>query len=133
MWVNLPAELKSIAPDYQQVNAQDIDIIEIPGGIVRVLAGGDAVLKLHTRVNYQDVELLAGFEYDLDIDVGMRGFVYVLSGEVSVLGNTVTQAESCFIEKSGKLEITALTETRFMLCFGVPHNQPINQHGSYVD
>jgi quercetin 2,3-dioxygenase len=133
LWVNLPAQLKSLAPDYQQVNAQDIDIIEIPGGIVRVLADDDTVLKLHTRVNYQDVELHAGFQYDLDIDADMRGFVYVLSGEVSVLGHTVKPAGACFIEQPGKLGITALAESRFMLCFGVPHNQPINQHGSFVD
>lgn len=133
LWVNLPAELKTLEPDYQQINADEIKVEQIPGGRVRLLAGGEAALKLHTKVVYQDVFLQGNHRYTLDIDAGMRGFIYVLSGEVSVQGETVKQAESCFVENRKKLEIKAMSDARFMLCFGVPHNQPIYQHGSFVD
>lgn len=133
LWVNLPAELKTLAPDYQQVNADQIRVVEIPGGRVRLLSGENALLKLHTRVIYQDVELHAEHRYILEIDPGMRGFIYVLSGQLSVENAVVKQAESCFIEGYERVEIKASSDARFMLCFGVPHNQPINQHGSFVD
>lgn len=133
LWVNLPAELKTLAPDYQQVNASEITTVAIAGGEVRMLAGENAMLKLHTRIIYQDVELQSGYQYDLEIDAEMRGFVYVLKGELTVSGKLVKQAESCFIQNTAKLEIGAQSDTRFMLCFGTPHNQPIYQHGSFVD
>jgi len=133
LWVNLPTELKTLEPDYQQVDSGEINVIEIAGGKVRQLAGAGAVLKLHTSIIYQDVELQASSGYTLKIDEVMRGFVYVLTGEISVSGETVKRTESCFIEQIEEVEITALSDARFMLCFGVPHNQPINQHGSYVD
>jgi len=133
LWVNLPAELKTLEPDYQQINADAIKVVDIAGGKVRILAGDDAVLKLHTRVIYQDVELQQDHQYALDINAEMRGFIYVLSGEVMVLDKPVTQTESCFIENTAKLEIRAQSDARFMLCFGVPHKQPIYQHGSFVD
>jgi redox-sensitive bicupin YhaK (pirin superfamily) len=133
LWVNLPAELKKLAPDYQQVDADQIRVVTIPGGRVRLLSGEDSSLKLHTKVIYQDVELLANHQYFLDIDPDMRGFIYVLSGQLSVEKETVNKAESCFIENHDHVEVKANTDARFMLCFGVPHNQPINQHGSFVD
>jgi redox-sensitive bicupin YhaK (pirin superfamily) len=133
LWVNLPAELKKLPPDYQQVDAGQVRVLDIPGGRVRLLAGEDASLKLHTRVIYQDVELSAGHRYQLDIDPGMRGFVYVLAGQLSVENEKVNKAQSCFIENRKQIEINADKDARFMLCFGVPHNQPINQHGSFVD
>jgi len=98
-----------------------------------LLSGEDAALKLHTRVIYQDVELSAGHRYALDVDPAMRGFVYVLSGQLAIESQLVNKAESCFIENYEHLVVNANTDARFMLCFGVPHNQPINQHGSFVD
>jgi len=133
LWVNLPAELKTMAPDYQQVNADDILTVAIAGGEVRVLAGDRAALKLHTKVIYQDVSLKKAHSYSLAIDVVMRGFIYLLSGEVTVLGETVKQKEACFIENAEKLDIEALSDARFMLCFGVSHKQAIHQHGTFVD
>jgi redox-sensitive bicupin YhaK (pirin superfamily) len=133
LWVNLPAELKKLAPAYQQVDADEIRVVNVPGGRVRLLSGEDTSLKLHTRVIYQDVELSATHRYSLALDPGMRGFVYVLSGQVTIENQVVNKAESCFIEDRTQVEITANTDARCMLCFGVPHNQPINQHGSFVD
>ncbi len=92
LWVNLPAGLKKIEPDYQQINADDIKLAEIPGGQIRLLAGDDAALKLHTDVIYQDVELQAGRLYNIEINTQMRGFIYLLQGEVTVQGKTVRQA-----------------------------------------
>jgi len=133
MWVNLPSELKTLAPDYQQINADEINVVDIPGGRIRVLSGENALLKLHTKVIYQDVELQAKSEYTLDVDPDMRGFIYVLGGELSIQEKTIKQVESCFIEKQSHIEIKANLDSRFMLCFGVPHSQPIYQHGSFVD
>jgi hypothetical protein len=51
---------------------------------------------------------------------------------VSVEGVTVKRAASCFVEKHDRVEVKATTASRFMLCFGLLHNQCINQHGSFV-
>ncbi len=108
-------------------------MVDIPGGSVRLLSGENEKLNLHTNVIYQDVTLQQDNDYTLALNPAMRGFVYVLSGELSVEGVSVKQAESCFVEKHAQIEVSAVSDSRFMLCFGVPHNQPINQHGSFVD
>jgi redox-sensitive bicupin YhaK (pirin superfamily) len=88
---------------------------------------------MHTDVIYQDVELQSGHQYALAVDPEMRGLVYVLSGIVTVQDKTVKKTESCFVENLDRLEIRTESDARFMLCFGVQHNQPIYQHGSFVD
>lgn len=133
LWVNLPLALKKVAPDYQQVDADEVKVVVIPGGSVRLLSGENEKLNLHTKVIYQDVTLQQDNTYTLALNPAMRGFVYVLSGELSVEGVGVKQAESCFVEKHTQIKVKAISDARFMLCFGVPHNQPINQHGSFVD
>lgn len=133
MWVNLPADLKKIEPDYQQVAADEIEILSIPGGHVRLLSAEQGQLLLHTKVIYLDVKLLKNHQYSVHVDKGMRGFVYLLEGEVDVLGESVKKAECCFIEKHLSVDISARKDARFMICFGLPHKQPIFQHGSFVD
>ena len=133
MWVNLPADLKKIEPDYQQVAADEIDVLSIPGGHVRLLSAEQGQLLLHTKVIYLDVKLQKNHQYSVNVDKGMRGFIYLLEGEAEVLGESVKKAECCFVEKHLSVDISAEQDARFMICFGQPHNQPIFQHGSFVD
>jgi redox-sensitive bicupin YhaK (pirin superfamily) len=62
-----------------------------------------------------------------------RGFVYMLSGQVTINDETVSNGEAMLMDTSTQLSIHALKESQLILCFGKPHNEPIFQHGSYVD
>lgn len=137
MWVNLPTEQKKRAPDYQQVDPGEIEQTTTAGVTVRHLSGQGAALQLHTDVIYRDVSLDAGASYSADLDQRMRGIVYVFQGEIALVAagerQVIGEGNSGFIEYCDNIDIQSAAGARIMLCFGVPHHQPIYQHGPFVD
>ena len=133
LWVNLPLRLKSLAPDYQQVNADAIPERKVNNGVVRVLAGEGSPLSLHTPVIYQDAQLDADGGFEQAIPSGFRGIVYVVDGQCAVNNTVVEQGKAVFMENIETVRLHCNAPARAMLCFGQPHGEPIRQHGPYVD
>ena len=133
MWVNLPGRLKKTDPEYQQVDADEVPVRDVSNGVVRVLAGEGSPLQLKTPVIYLDVELDAGGEIQQHIPQQYRGFVYMLEGSAVINGNTVDQGSAIFFEDTEDVQAVCDKHCRFMLCCGQPHNEPIYQHGPFVD
>lgn len=133
LWINLVKDLKSIEPGYQQVDKENIPVKEIEGGIVSIIVGDDSPLKLKTPVRYLDVNLNKAATLIESVPDNFRGFVYLLSGQLSINSEVVNEREAFFFEGVNELNIEALTESHFMLCMGKPHGEPIRQHGPFVD
>lgn len=133
LWINLPRRLKHVSPDYQQANADQLPVSLIPGGQVRTIVGVGSPIQLLTRTRYQDVTLAGDYGFDVAIPDGYRGLVYVLNGSLSIEEEQVDKGQAFFLEHSGDVHIIALTHARFMLALGHPHEEPIRQHGPYVD
>jgi len=133
LWINLPQRLKKIDPEYQQVNASDFPVKNITGGQVKILVGEGSPLKLKTDVIYQHVSLDKQANYELEIASGMRGIVYVIEGIISLNQHSIKTDQAAFIEDVSKLEFIAEENSQFMISMGMPHGEPIHQHGPYVD
>ncbi len=133
LWINLAKKLKTIDPDYQQVDEENIPLLEIEGGNIRVIVGDESPVKLQTPVRYLRVNLDSGAKLNEKVPADFRGFIYVLSGKLNVNTEIVLEREAYFFEKTEALNIEALTESQFMLCMGKPHGEPIRQHGPFVD
>ena len=119
------------------MNADDVPEVTIDGGRVRVLVGEGSPLKLHTPVRYLDVQLAAGHVFSETMPTDFRGLLYVLEGAVEVTTPVesvrVTPSESVLYEAGASPQFTALSDSRVMVCFGRPHNEPILQRGTFVD
>jgi hypothetical protein len=133
LWINLAKRLKTIEPDYQQVDEENIPQIKIEGGSIRVIVGDESPVKLQTPVRYLRVNLDSGAKLSEKVPDGFRGFIYVLSGELNINAEKVVEREAFFFEKTEMLDIEALAKSHFMLCMGKPHGEPIRQYGPYVD
>jgi len=133
LWINLPQKLKKLAPSYQQVNDEDFPVKSIKGGEVKVLVGEGSPLVLNTEVEYLHINLDEQAEYQLNIDKSMRGIIYLMKGELNVDSNNLKQDQALFIEEEESINLTALHKSEFMLCLGLPHNEPIHQYGPFVD
>jgi len=133
LWINLPKRLKSIEPDYQQLQADEIPECDQDGVIVRAIAGADGAISLHTAVEYLDIIMNAGSLYQRSLSAGLRGFIYVVEGTAMVNGLTLHLGDAAFIEDVSALDLETTHAARLMCCFGMPHHEPINQHGPYVD
>ncbi len=137
LWINLPQRLKQIAPDYQQVDHGDVPVIERSGAVIRELVGGASPLRLQTPVRYLDVQLQAQHRFEESMSPAFRGLVYVLSGIVQVKTEAqplaVQTGEAALFETGFSPCVQALADSHFIACFGQPHNDPIHQHGTFVD
>lgn len=133
LWINLPKRLKQMQPSYQQVDAEDVPNDSNDGVRVQTLVGKGSPTQLQTKVIYLDVSLKKGRVYQQHIDDDMRGFVYVLEGEIKLNQELLSTAEAMFFEVSTTLSILAKQASRVIICFGKPHGEPIHQHGPYVD
>ena len=133
LWINLPKRLKQIEPGYQQVNDGEFPVKTIDGGQVKMLVGDDSPLVLNTEVIYQHVNLDNQATYVLSLKPGMRGIVYVMSGSISVNAEPVNADQALFVEDVTELQVQANENSQFMICMGLPHGEPIKQHGPFVD
>jgi len=133
LWINLAKDMKQIEPSYQQVDQENIPQKYIEGGRVSVIVGDDSPVKLNTPVRYLEVNLDSGVNYVEAVPDDFRGFIYLLSGQLKVNADELKEREAYFFENIKQLDMSALSESRFMLCMGKPHRQPIRQYGPYVD
>ncbi|MDQ6963037.1 MAG: pirin-like C-terminal cupin domain-containing protein [Mariprofundaceae bacterium] len=88
---------------------------------------------MKTAVEYLDVSLDAGATWHKTITAGFRGFVYGVTGSMSVNGKILDAGSAYFVEDESKITLTCEGAARVMFCFGKLHGEPIYQYGPYVD
>lgn len=133
LWINLAKDLKSIEPDYQQVDKDNIPVKKIDGGSISVIVGDESPVKLRTPVRYLRVNLDKDSSLKEPVPDDFRGFIYLLSGKLKINSDEVKEREAFFFENISELNIESLADSHFMLCMGKPHREPIRQYGPYVD
>lgn len=133
LWINLPARLKKLDPDYQQLQAGEIPEHAEHGAHIRTIVGEHSPLTLHTPVEYLDIRLDAGAKLTRPVPQGYRGFIFIVSGTAVIEDKPVSAGQALLAEGMPELALSAPDGARLMWCFGRPHGEPIRQHGPYVD
>lgn len=133
LWINLPKRLKAMPPAYQQVNAPEFPEQAIEKGTVKVIVGQGSPLQLQTPVRYLDVRLEAGGRFEESIPDGHRGLVYIVQGQAEIGAHPLGSGDAGFFDAVADLRVEAKAESRFMVCYGQPHGEPIHQYGPFVD
>jgi redox-sensitive bicupin YhaK (pirin superfamily) len=150
LWVNLAKKDKMTAPRYQGIKSQQIPQVQLPNdaGTLRVIAGQykDALgpAKTFSPINLWDLRLKSGTDVELKVPAGHTAVVFVLSGQVKVVGKevigeentdtqTVTMAELAVLDPKGDtLKLTATEDAKILFLGGEPFNEPIVGHGPFV-
>ncbi|MCW8935664.1 MAG: pirin family protein [Gammaproteobacteria bacterium] len=133
LWINLPGKLKQMPASYQQVNDDEFPVQVIPGGKVKVIVGEGSPLILNSQVSYMHICLEKQAEYNIRFDKNMRGILYLMEGELSLDSIELKHDKALFIEDQQSLHVISQAKSEFMLCLGLPHNEPIHQYGPFVD
>lgn len=133
LWINLPQGLKSIEPDYQQLQAEMIPESYSDNVRIRTIVDEAKAITLQTQVEYLDIRLDAGSRLKRNINAKYRGLIYVVRGKVSINDLPVHSDQAACIEDETSLQIESSDGAQFMWCFGLPHHEPIYQHGPFVD
>jgi len=133
LWINLAKKSKKIDPSYQSVDAGDLPISNIGGVLITTIAGDQSPVKLQNNATYQSIRMTQNANHELSV-AGMRGLIYVVSGELRCAGKTVEATQAMLFDDDNEiLLLHALKGCHFMALYGVPHNEPITQYGPFVD
>lgn len=142
LWVNLAKENKMVEPEYQELLAKDVPMVEKDGIRVKVIAGeslgAKAKVRTRTPTSYLDFVLQKGAKLNQPVPSGWTSFAYILSGK-AFFGSgdevkegephhTLVLSDGDFVEVENKNE----EKCHFVLVSGKPLNEPVVQHGPFV-
>ena len=130
LWVNLPREKKNVRPRYQGATSDELPVSEPEGATVTTVVGEGSPLSLHTELRYRDVRVSGSWTWDVPEE--WVGFAFVVSDEGIVGGASIGEAEYVVVEDGGSVTFEG-EGLRVAVVDGVPHREPIVQHGPYVE
>lgn len=144
LWVDLPLELKECEPRYRDLRAKEIPVASPSDKIkIKVISGRshgiDSVKDLaYTPVWFLDVSMKPGAQLQQEIPEDFSVFLYIMKGSITVGGKKITQYQNIFFDTKGDgIEVSvpenAEGEAQFAIIGGKILNQPIVQHGPFVE
>ena len=136
LWLNLPKEKKMIEPAYNDIPADEIPTVSIPGGQVKIIAGTFSGVtgpgRSHTGMLYYDISLDNGSDITVPIQNGWNSFCYVYEGAISC-GQPVSKGHLAVLGTEDIFRCTSIkNNTRFILVAGMPLNEPVARGGPFV-
>lgn len=142
IWVNLPARLKMTRPRYQELAGGAIPEAEAEDGLarVRVIAGealgAAARIDTHTPIVCLHWILRPGARVRQTLPPDHNGLVYVFAGELQSDGIRIADGQMAVFGAGDTVELATpaanAQATQVLLLGGVPHNEPVVQHGPFV-
>ena len=147
LWINLPAAEKMKPAGYRDIQADEIPVVDLPGGgRVKVIDGtltvdGKAtpgpIQGVTTDPLYFDVELPAGATFRHALPPGYHAFVYPFEGSVDVgpaeARRPVQTHRAGILTDGDSVELTGgANGGRVILLAGRPLLEPIVQYGPFV-
>jgi Pirin-related protein len=138
LWVNLPAKDKSAPPGYQTLLNEQIPVVALSGGRVRIIAGEFAgergPARTFTPVNVWDVRLDAGHRAELAVPEGHTVSFIVLHGEVRLNGEeAIGEAELAVLSREGEgAVVEANRDSVILVLTGEPIDEPVISYGPFV-
>lgn len=139
LWVNLPKAHKMSAPRYQNLQKEQIPVVDLEGGSLRVIAGewngvrGPA--KTFTPVHLFDVQLKAGGRVQVDLPAGLNTAVVLRQGKVLLNGEHKLEGEAkiaAFDPEGDSISIEATEDSKLLILGGEPINEPVASYGPFV-
>ncbi|MCL4741082.1 MAG: pirin family protein [Phycisphaerales bacterium] len=140
LWVNLPARHKMTPPRYQELRADAIPTVQLPGGAgtVRIIAGefggvrGPAATV--TPIVLWDVRLGAGARAELPIPDGHNAGVFVRTGSIRIGGtHGAGEGELAVLSRAGGGALVESGDGADLLVLaGEPIDEPVVTYGPFV-
>jgi hypothetical protein len=127
-WIALPESSQEIEPTFVHHSAESLPIVEGDGKRVRLIAGDafgtQSPVETHWPMLYADVELDAGADLVVPLDVVERG-MHVVEGTVRVDGQRFEPGQLAVFRPGAEVKIVACdVPARVMLLGGEPMDGP---------
>ena len=138
LWLNLPKKLKMIEPSYNDIPAESIPKINIPGGYIKVICGEINGMKgpgrAHTGLLYYDISLSPGNIIEISVDDDWNSFVYVYNGKAKIANKILNSGQLGVLSDSGIVDLHAdgLSDLKCIIVGGEKLNEPVARGGPFV-
>lgn len=137
LWVNLPAKSKMVAPRYRGIREDEVPVVKIPGGDVRVIAGtfnhiAGPVRELIVDVEYIDVRLQKGGTLTHHARKGYTSFCYVIEGSGTFDDLELEYGRLALFTEAGSIAVKADEDVRYIFVTGTQLKEPIAWGGPIV-
>ncbi|MGB9853757.1 MAG: pirin family protein [Candidatus Bathyarchaeales archaeon] len=132
LWIRLPSKLSSVKPDYQQIESKSIHEREMDGLRIRVIAGENSLVKMHTEIIYLDVISPKKGYFTYKVEPEANVFIYTLEGNLAITDSTLKKSEAALLATGSKVEVKTEKNSRFVLIGGKPHREPIILKGPFI-
>lgn len=135
LWTALPESARHDRPSFEHVD--EVPLVETPGGIARVFAGGmgDAVspARYFSPLVGADLEIHAGATLTLPLEPGFEHGVLVLSGDGVLEGQPLLRNMLYYLgSRRDEVSITSGAGARVLLTGGAPFPEPILMWWNFV-
>ena len=138
LWLNLPKKLKMIEPSYNDIPAESIPKINIPGGYIKVICGEINGMKgpgrAHTGMLYYDISLSPGNNIEISVDDDWNSFVYVYNGKAKIANRSLNSGQLGVLSDSGIVDLHAdgSIDLKCIIVGGEKLNEPVARGGPFV-
>jgi len=139
LWVNLPAKLKMVQPNYQGFQKEAIPTFTDQDGHVKVnvmagqYKGFTGPIQSLTGVSAYTIELVKGGKVHFEEKSDRNVLLYQLNGQSNVNGTQTGDATMLVFDQDGEsVHIEALTDGLLLLVSGNPIDEPMKSWGPYV-
>ncbi len=137
LWVNLPATNKMMEPRYRGIHEDEVPVVKIPSGEVRVIAGAyknvtGPVQELIVDIEYLDVQLKKGKTLSHTTKEGYTSFCYIIKGTGEFDGEKLEHAQLALFTEAGSIAVKAIEDNRYIYVTGKRLNEPIAWGGPIV-
>jgi redox-sensitive bicupin YhaK (pirin superfamily) len=136
LWVNLPAAHKMMPPAYQDLRAEANARAELPGAVVRVIAGELFGLtgpgSTHTSISYAHVTLDAGGSVTTALPADHVVLAYPMTGSFRI-GDTQVDEGIMAVVEGDEVTVTGMAaSSEIILLTGRPIGEPVARYGPFV-
>jgi redox-sensitive bicupin YhaK (pirin superfamily) len=124
-------------PRYRGILENEVPVVKIPGGEVRVIAGAykdveGPVKELIVDVKYLDVRLKKGTSLSHEAKKGYTSFCYLISGKGEFDDTKLEQAQLILFTEAGSIAVKAIEDIHYIFVTGQQLNEPIAWGGPIV-
>jgi redox-sensitive bicupin YhaK (pirin superfamily) len=134
-WVALPRSHEEVAPAFFHHSASSLPRIELPGVVLRVIAGRafgeESPVSVFADTFNVAVDMEAGAEFEIDARAVERA-LYVLEGTAQLDGADLPEQHLVVLDRGVRHKLRALTPLKGMLLGGEPLDAPRHMWWNFV-
>lgn len=139
LWVNLPAALKNVEPNYQGLQQKDIPAIKLDNNktTLHLISGKhngqQGPAESLTDLFMSWIDFSEGGTFQTEVDPEKVIFLYTVNGSLKINGKEVNQRKLVTFSGDGEdIDIKAGKESTILFGYGDPINEPIASKGPFV-